>query len=187
MSQRGRQTGFTLIEIMMVVIIVGVLVTVTVLSVGVVKDDRDMTKEAQRFIALVGVARDDAAMQGREFGMEIMTAGFRYVEYDALTATWADVPGDEILRLRELPEELQFELFLEGKQIRLEDDPAVFDDPEKASSNQLSNRYSPHLYIFSSGDATPFELHLFRNSDDARVVLRGNALGMLEIIDADEI
>ena len=37
------------------------------------------------------------------------------------------------------------------------------------------------------GDATPFELHIFRNSDNLRVVMRGNALGAVEIIDPDEI
>ena len=187
MRPRTRQFGFTLIEIMVVVIIVGVIASAAFLSLGSLRDDRDLKMEARRFIALAGVAQDEAEMQGREFGMELMTSGYRFVEFDAYSAQWADVPADETLRLRELTEDLEFELYLEGKSVRLDDNPAQFDDPDKERSMNTTDNYSPHLLIYSSGDATPFELHIFRNSDNLRVVMRGNALGAVEIVDPDEV
>jgi general secretion pathway protein H len=178
--------GFTLIELLVVMVIVATVVSIGVLSFGLLGSERELETEARRFVALMEVAQDDATMQGREFGIELMTAGYRFVEYDALTGQWADVPGDETLRLRELPEELEFELYLEDRRIQLEYDPATFDDPEKSSGRSASDVYSPHLLVYSSGDATPFELHFWRRFDDSRVVLRGNALGFVENVDLDE-
>ena len=72
---------------MVVVVIVGIILSVASLSIGVLRSDRHVTIEAQRFIALAVVAQDEAEMQGREFGIEVMAAGYRFVEYDAYTGT----------------------------------------------------------------------------------------------------
>lgn len=186
MSTRKQQSGFTLIEIMVVVIIVGVVASVAFLSLGAVRDDRQLRTEAHRFAALIGVALDEGAMQGREFGVELMTAGYRFVEYDPQTGQWSDVPGDDTLRLRNLPEDLEFELFLEDKRILLDDDPATFEDPDEPEERSATDVYSPHLLIYSSGDTNPFELHIYRATDDTRLIVTGDALGTVKIDDPDE-
>jgi general secretion pathway protein H len=181
--------GFTLIELLIVMVIVATVLSIAMLSFGLLGNDRDLQTEGRRFTSLMEVVQDEASMQGREFGIELMTSGYRFVEYDALTGQWADVPGDDTLRLRALPEDVEFELFLEDKRILLENDPAPFDepdDPDKPSLRSASDVYNPHLLVYSSGDATPFELHLWRRFDDSRVVLRGNALGVVESINPDE-
>jgi general secretion pathway protein H len=185
MCPHNRQAGFSLIEIMVIVFIVGILISVASLSIGVAGGDRALKTEADRFTALATVALDEATLQGREFGIELMTAGYRFVEYDGQTGHWAEVPGDDTLRLRQLPDEVEFELYLEGKRIVLEDDPATFEDEDDNSPSLRGKSYAPHLLIYSSGDTTPFELHLLRTFDDLAVGLRGNALGGIEIIDED--
>ena len=186
MYLRCRQAGFSLIEIMVVVVIAGIVISVASLSVGVLRSDRDLKIEADRFIALAEVAQDEAVMQAREFGIELMTSGYRFVEYDALGAQWADVPGDEILRLRALPDDVEFELFLEDKRILLDDDPATFDDPESRATRTATDVYAPHLLIYSSGDTVPFELHILRAYDDQKIIIRGNALGEVAVVGPDE-
>lgn len=171
---------------MIVVVIVGIVVSVASLSLGILGSDRELRKEADRFMALAAVAQDEATMQSREFGIELMNAGYRFVEYDALSGQWADVPGDETLRLRALPEDVEFELYLEDKRIVLDNDPAEFDDPNKQSTRSSSQNYAPHLLIFSSGDATPFELRILQTYGDQKVLLRGDALGAVEIVNPDE-
>ncbi len=186
-GQRSRfEAGFTLVEILVVIFIVATVMSIGLLSFGVLGDDRELETEAKRFAALSEVAQDEAFMQGREFGIEFLSAGYRFVEYDAETGLWADILGDDTLRLRQLPADNELELYLEGKRILLDDDPAPFDDPEKTSRGASQNVYSPHLMVFSSGDATPYELHLVRRQDDRRIILRGNALGAIEFIDSDE-
>ncbi|MCH9693713.1 MAG: type II secretion system minor pseudopilin GspH [Gammaproteobacteria bacterium] len=175
------QAGFTLIEILVVIVIVGTVLSIALLSFGLLGDDREVKTEAHRFVALAELAQDEATMQSREFGIEFMTAGYRFVEYDALTAQWADVPYDDTMRLRALPEGVEFELFLEDKRIVLSNDPAPFEDPDKQDGRGPTEVYAPHLLVYSSGDATPFELHILRDADERRVVIQGNALGQLEI------
>jgi len=185
MFSESRQAGFSLLEIMVVVVIVGIIISVASLSLGILRSDRELKIEADRFMALAEVAQDEATMQSREFGIELMTAGYRFVEYDALAGQWADVPGDDTLRLRVLPEDVEFELYLEDKRIVLNDDPAVFDDPKMQTTRSATQKYSPHLMIFSSGDATPFELRILRDYGDQNILLRGDALGTVEIVNPD--
>ena len=186
MSKSRFAAGFTLVEILVVIVIVGTVVSIAMLSFGVLGNDRELQTEARRFVSLLELARDDASMQSREFGIELMTGSYRFVEYDGLAGRWTDVPGDDTLRLRSLPDDEEFELFLEDKRILLDDDPAKFEDADEKSRFSSSNPYAPHLLIYSSGDATPFELHVWRRFDDERVVMRGNAFGEVEIVDRDD-
>ncbi len=176
----NRTAGFTLIEILVVVVIIATIMSITLLSFGVLGNDRILRTEGQRVAALVEVAQDDAVMQGREFALEFMTASYRFVEYDALTGQWMEIPGDDTLRLRSLPEDLEFELYLEDKRIVLDDNPMSLDVNADALVFGATGNYSPHLLVYSSGDATPFELHIVRRYDDQRFIVRGDALGGIE-------
>lgn len=186
MPKSRSAAGFTLVEILVVIVIVGTVVSIAMLSFGVLGTDRELQTEARRFASLLEMARDEAAMQSREFGIEIMTGAYRFVEYDGLTGRWADVPGDDTLRLRTLPEDEEFELYIEDKRIRLDENAAQFEDPDEKYGMSSIKPYAPHLLIYSSGDATPFELRIVRAFDDQRVVLRGDAFGIVEIVSRDE-
>lgn len=186
MSKSRYARGFTLVEVLVVVVIVGTVVSIAMLSFGVLGTDRELQTEARRFASLVEMTRDEAAMQSREFGIEVMTGAYRFVEYDGLSGRWADVPGDDTLRLRSLPEDEEFELYIEDKRIRLDDEPAQIEDPDEKRGMTSIKPYAPHLLVFSSGDATPFELRIVRAFDDQRVVLRGDALGSVKILSRDE-
>jgi general secretion pathway protein H len=180
---RHRQSGFSLIEILVVIVVISIVLSVTVLSFNLASDDRELRTEGRRFAALIEVTLDEAAMQGREFGIELLSGGYRFVEFDAFAGLWADIPGDDILRLRSLPEDVEFELFLEDKHVLLDDDPAPFEDPDENNPRQAAEVYAPHLLIYSSGETTPFELHLWRDYDDRRVILLGDAFGDINFAD----
>lgn len=186
MNRRNRRSGFSLIELLVVIAIVGIVMSIALLSLGLAGDDRDLDKEGRRMIALVQVAQDEAVMQGREFGLEFMADAYRFVEYDPLTSLWTELLGDDTLRLRHLPEDTEFGLFLEGQRIILELEPAEFDDPDKAGSLDLAESYAPHVVIYSSGDMTPFELHIMRTTDRQSVVLQSDLLGDIEFAEEQD-
>ncbi len=180
--------GFTLIEILVVIVIIATVLSIALLSFNVVRDDQELRTLSKRFMAIVEVAQNDATLQGREFGIEFLTGGYRFVEYDTLLGVWVDVPDDELLRLRQLPEGVEFELYLEGKRILLSADAAELKSADDDEGLNNTPTYSPHLWVFSSGEQTPFELHALRFVDDARLVMRGDALGTMTIVqDDDEI
>ena len=175
-----RQRAFTLIEILVVVVIVGIVMTVAVLSLSLVSGGQDLREEARRIMTLVRTAQDESMMQGREFGVEFMKNSYRFVEFDPIANQWSEVPGDDTLRMRELPEELQFELWMEDRRVLLKDEPSRMQSEEDNRSRIQA--YAPHVYIFSSGDITPFELHLLREIDEQVVTLRADEFGRVDYV-----
>ncbi len=187
MNIRRHARGFSLIEILVVIVIIAIVSAVALLSLGLLGEDRELETEARRLASLVEVAQDEAVMQGREFGLEFMTASYRFVEYDPLTSQWGELFADDLFRQRALPEDAEFELFLEGQRVLLDLDAAEIDEPdEDGPVRDATQTYAPHVLIFSSGDVTPFELMITRRLGDHSIVLEGNLLGQIEIAAEEE-
>lgn len=180
-----RQCGFTLIEILVVIFIVGTIVSIALLSVGIAGEDEELDTERVRLTSLIETVQDEAMLQGREFGIEFMTSSYRFVEFDPFTRQWAEVPGDDLYRLRELPPGLEFELFIDEKRIPLERDPKKLADPDEPLTPGIEP-FAPHLFVFASGEATVFELHLWRPQTDGRLVMLGDVLGEIRFGEDDE-
>ena len=181
-----RTRGFTLIEILVVVTVIGIVLSVALLSLSVVDDDRDSRREAQRLLSLLELAQDESMMQGREFGLEFMIGSYRFVEYDPLANQWGEIIDDGTLQLRELPEEMEFNLFIEDRQILLEMDPSGIGSLEDEDSAEGIEDYVPHILIYSSGDLTPFELHLRNGIENEPIVMRLGLTGNFEFITSDD-
>ncbi len=181
-----KQSGFTLIEILVVVIIVATISGIALMSIGLVGDDRELSTERKRLAALIEMVQDEATMQGREFGLELMNSTYRFVEFDPFTAQWSEVLGDDLLRLRELPEGMEFELYIEDKRVVLENDPQEFEDPDEKTTSLGNETYAPHIFVFSSGESTAYEILLKRPVNDQQLAMRGNVLGEIELVDEEE-
>ena len=181
-----KRSGFTLIEVMVVMVIIGIVISFAVLSVGIVGDDREIRQQALRMSTLIEMVSDEAQMQGREYGVEIMRTGYRFVEFDPLLAQWNQVVGDDMLRMRTLGEEMEFELFLEDRRVSLDEAPADTSVAEDPAERDLSEDYQPHLMIMSSGEITPFELRIIRDVDRRSVLVTMSPAGELEIQSDDQ-
>lgn len=190
MSRPRLAKGFTLIEILVVVTIVAIVTSVAMLSLTLVGDDRDSRTEARRLASLLEVALDESIMQGREFGVELVTGGYRFVEFDRLTLQWAEIPGDETLRPRNLPDGVFLELFMEDQRVVLADELAEIEYQDEDEDDRPSlddQRYAPHVFVFSSGDVTPFRVHIARSQLEEPVILDVDALGQAEIKSEEDL
>ena len=185
MRPRLRQHGFTLIEILVTVTIIGIIIGVAVLSINIGGDDEALDTERRRLASLIETVQNEGMLQGREFGIEFMISAYRFVEFDPLGRQWAEVPGDELYRLRELPEGLEFELYVEGRRVELDDDPRKLSIPGETMTSTTES-YAPHVFVFASGESTIYELRFWRPLTDARLVMRGDILGQIEFGENDE-
>ncbi|MGH8193849.1 MAG: type II secretion system minor pseudopilin GspH [Woeseiaceae bacterium] len=183
MSSADRsRSGFTLIELLVVIVIVGIVSAMVLLSLGIVGDDRGLQREAQRISSLITLVTDEAVMQGRDFGLEFMQTGYRFVEYDPLLDQWHEVVNDDLMRRRQLDEGTEIELILEDRPVLLKEQAAEMDEEdEDTRRSDLTEDYLPHVLILSSGDVTPFNIAFIRQSDRAAVSLAMNVTGEIEI------
>lgn len=186
MRPRRPQTGFTLIELLVVVVVIAIIVSIGMLSLGVLGDDRQLRREAFRIGSLLEVAQDEAIMQGREFGLEIMRNSYRFVEYDYLQRLWTDVQTEDVFRSRQLPEPVEFDLRLEDKSVQLDLDAADLSEPDDERDRDSRKDYAPHILIFSSGDTTPFELRLVDPEQEHIVILAGDVTGEINVLTESE-
>jgi general secretion pathway protein H len=180
-----RQRAFTLIEILVVLVIVGILTAVAFLSFGILGDDDSMDREVRRLSTLIELVSDEATTQGRDYGLEFMTGGYRFVEYDPLLNQWFEVIGDDFLEQRQLDEGVEFELFLEERRVLLHSEAQETeredDEEQQAPRRDLTDDYLPHVLIMSSGDVTPFELRFLRDVDRSEITLEMTLVGEMEI------
>lgn len=181
---KPRGSGFTLIELLVVVVIMGIISAMVLLSFGILGDDRALQQQARRLSSLIELATDEAVMQGREFGVEFIQSGYRFVEFDPYLDQWHEVGDDELLRARQLEEGLEFELRLDDRPVQLAAEAADTKVEEEAGSSR--NPYLPHVIILSSGEVTPFNLRLVRWSDRAELQLAMTPAGQIEITTDDQ-
>lgn len=180
---RGRTHGFTLIEILVAVLIIGIVMSVAVLSLSLAGDDREVKKESRRLTSLIEVAQTDAMMQGREFGIEFMSSAYRFVEFDAENNRWVEPLGDDSLKLWQLPDDYEVTLYVDDAEILLDPEPKALSSDDR----QPQAEYQPHLFVFSSGDSTPFQLLITRRTDGVSAAIEGDFLGNLDTIEPEDV
>ena len=166
---RTRRAGFTLIELMVVMVIIGVVVAGTLLSLGSVGRDSELEKERDRLYALIDYVRERAALQTVEYGLRCEQGGFRFVMYDSRQALWIEDPLDESLRARTLPAGVDLSLKIEDREIVL---PKHTQVSGTAAKGGTPLDLTPQIMLFSSGDLTSFKLTLARAAAGRSALLR---------------
>ena len=167
------QHGFTLLEILVVILIIGILTTVAVLSSGIVSDDRELEQSGQRLRSLIDLARDESVLQNSEYGLTLTVDGYEFVILDNFTGQWLLFPPDDLFRVRKLPEEIEFGLTMEDRVIRL---PRI----------RVDQDIEPHIIFYASGEQTPFEIRIARRYGDNAYVITGDFAGNVEEQQPDE-
>jgi general secretion pathway protein H len=149
-ASRAQHQGFTLIELMVVVFIIGLIAAAAVITFGGDRRDTELDKEAERIHALLDYVREQAELQTRDYGIRINDHAYSFVVFDVMRNEWRLSEEDDALRQREFPEGLLPKVVLEGR-------PIVLDVKKKAIED-----FKPQIMIFASGDLSSFEITLQR-------------------------
>ena len=141
----GRRTsrfaGFTLLEILVVVLIIGVITAGMLLSMNFAGKDTELETESKRLLSLMNYAREQAELQTRDYGIYFGQHGYEFVVYDVRTGAWRSVLEDDALRARKLPSGLDFQLVVDARPIVL--DETMKAPPTAQQSDSASNSTSP--------------------------------------------
>jgi general secretion pathway protein H len=171
-SARRRASGFTLLEVLVVIVIIGIITSMAVVSTRVLGGDHEMDQEAARLSAVLVQAREDAILQGQDVGFRIDPTGYDFLRYDSRRDQWALVWDDPLLRARALPDGMVAGLVLESRSVQLKP------RPEEATATVT---LAPQIVVQASGDLVPFEIVLGREGTEEQRRITGTAEGTIQV------
>ncbi len=159
-----RESGFTLLEILVVVMIIGVMTAAMVLTLNFAGHDTALKTESKRLLSLMHYAREQAELQTRDYGIVFARHDYEFVVFSVRRNVWRRVLEDDALRERTLPSGLEFRLAVDARPVVLED--------------RLHKRsLAPQVVLYSSGDLSTFAITLERRGTEHRITLRQNQNG----------
>ena len=161
-----KQTGFTLIEMMVVLVIIGIMISVTVMSVRTGDISEHMEIEMNRVHALVSLAQEEAVLQGQVMALAVGETNYRFDIKDLEKETWSAVEDGRVFRERSLVPGTHLVLVIDEienekkKEFKLE----LSSEREEEIQQEEEDDYQ-RVQIEPSGEMFPFEL-ILRNEDE---------------------
>jgi general secretion pathway protein H len=158
------QRGFTLLEVMVVLVIVSVILTFVTLTAGGDQRAEQLQRETRRLAALLEMASEEAVLSSQQLAVRFSEEGYEFLVLQG--GKWLPLSEDPVLRPRTLPEGIELDLELE-------------DNPPPSLVSEDSDL--PQVFLLSSGEMTPFVVTLSAPESEQRFLVKANLLGQLEL------
>jgi general secretion pathway protein H len=170
-SPFAKHAGFTLLEVMLVLLIMGLATGAVVLSYSGENGPDLLKKQTQRLQVVFNMASDFAVLNQRQLGLRVENAkNSYYFMYQDEEQEWQKLELDNTFAEHQLPDLFSLELFLTGLPWETENSlfsSGIFDEELSVSNDgvEIGNEEDkkldpPQIFIFSSGEITPFSITL---------------------------
>ncbi len=154
-----KPSGYTLIEILVVIVIISIVSTVALLTVGH-NQNRRMESVARQFTQMLTLAEEQAMLQPAVLGLSVTGSSFQFLTYQT---HWVPLQ-DKALASHSLPDNIVLTL-MNSRQLEDTDD---------------SDEVTPQIVISTNGNVTPFTLYIGKQGEAPRYVVTGEADGTIE-------
>ncbi|MEM7079819.1 MAG: type II secretion system minor pseudopilin GspH [Pseudomonadota bacterium] len=144
--------GFTLIEVLVVVVVVGIMAGVVVASFGSQDREQALQGYVERLGVRIEMARDRALQRNREWGFYVEDEGLRFAEFDGPNQRWVD--------LTQRP----FRAEAYAAEVEL----SVKVDQYQNATRKPDEEEIPDVILYSSGETTPFRITVEPREWEAR-------------------
>lgn len=167
----GRATGYTLIEILIVLFILSIAAAIAVMSLGQSAHKRYETF-AKELTQLITLAQEQALLQPAVLGLRIQGHHMQFMIYQKHATenrmVWK-IFDDPILHPRAIPNTIQIQLQVGNRK------------PDAEESEQTEEERVPQIIFSINGDMTPFKLGIGPVNAEARYLIEGEMNGDLHI------
>ena len=155
----GMQTkrGFTLIEILVVVVIIGITIGFALLAFGDFGGKRRIQVAAEQFKDFSQVVRQQAIYESSTFAIKVTKSSYQALRFE-VKGGWRTLPGRGIFHERHFPSNAIIDLDTPGKILG-----------------------APDIIISSSGDVTPFTLYIGTVKEYRIATVIGTADGSIKM------
>jgi len=168
-------SGFTLLEVLVVIFIIGVMLGALMLSIESRPEGEMARREAQRIKALIELAREEAILNTAMLGIRFEHTSYQFMQLAGKKWTVLD---DRILRKRDLDETLNLE-FEQIEDTDTEQDDQ--DDQDDQTDQDEKDEDPPQVAIYPTGELTPFRLTLETVGSSSSVSIEARTNGTLTI------
>ncbi|OQX38135.1 MAG: type II secretion system protein GspH [Oceanospirillales bacterium LUC14_002_19_P2] len=151
MRQGAKNRGFTLIEILVVILIIGIILGVTLLAPRSSGPAQALLDESQRLQLLMEQARDRALLDGQEYGLSATEDRYYWWRWSRDDEAWRKFE-DAHYRPHQLSDRIHMEVI------------------EPVPSNLPGNEQKPLIVMYSDGLISPFQLNLYMETDRQQTV-----------------
>lgn len=177
--------GFTLLEVMLVVLLMGLAATAVTMTMGNSGPKQQLTREAQRFMAATETVLDETVLSGQFIGIVVDKDKYHFVLFKE--NKWQPLEQDRLLAEKQLPEGISLSVELEGLPLVQEDEEqdSWFDEPFIEESDADKKKFpEPQIMLLPSGEMTAFELSFIardNQGETVEVLVSGDSLGRLKL------
>jgi general secretion pathway protein H len=175
-SPLRRSAGFTLLELMVVLVIIGIIFTFAVLSLGGDDLGELMEQESERMVTLLELASDEAILRGEELAVLFSEDGYEFLVLNE--DRWQKTAEDRLLKAYTLPADIELRLEIEGEPPILTASAAEAGQGVDEEEDE-DERLQPQVFILSSGEMTPFTVILMSPQSRLRYHLTASLLGTM--------
>lgn len=167
--------GFTLIEVLVVMVIISIMMSFAVITIGGSKD-RALEEEAKRLTALMRMGAEEAVLRSTDYVLTVARDGYQFYEWDIKKNNFVPVDAlDGVFRPRTLPKDMTLGGEINGSAIvfaeKKEEDTAkksTSKTPASKGNKQDEKKDDniqdkPAIFFFSSGERIPFALELHQD------------------------
>ena len=159
-QQTHQNKGFTLIEVLVVIVVIGLMVAAVQFSFNSNKPESALQQESVRFAGIFDLAAQYGLLNNIELGLIVKENSYQFVGYDG--TQWVELSDMESLALYQLPEYMTLTISFDDLS---PDEYSLISrelfNPEDEGDFTLKNEEEkpiiPQVYILSGGDITPFK------------------------------
>jgi general secretion pathway protein H len=171
-AARVASAGFSLLELLVVVAIIGLLAQAVVLSWRALGNDQEIEQETGRLRGVIDLLHEEALMQSRDYGLMFTQTGYRFYVFDYQELEWVEPQTDRLLEPHVLRPRLSIALELDGREVPLIPD---------FESQDIENP-EPQVMLLSSGEVTPFTIEMTRADIRGRFELNVALDGKVDVV-----
>ena len=156
----ARPSGFTLLELLIVVTLIGLVMAVTVASFGNRDGEAAVAEEAQRLAALIELARERAETSAEEWAIDFEPTGYTFLTYDPRARRWRE-SSDARFRTRTFADALALGVDVDAR------DALAQGKAKAGRARKDGEDRVPDVLLMSSGETSQFTVRLARADDPA--------------------
>lgn len=156
----NQASGFTLVEILVVLIIVSVMSGIVVTSLPSSFQNSDFDEESLRLKTVIELIREESLTRASEYGLKTDKDNYSFFVYNEIEQNWTQLNTKPYAEHK-----LGYGILLKTS---IEDNELILTDEEDEESSVPN---APRILLLSSGEMTPFEITIALGRDKTRTLV----------------